>query len=296
MSTTPPTRIFVTGHRGQLGHDLMDILGADDNVTGADLPELDIAAPASVTAHFDNARPDVIVNAAAFTRVDACETEREAAWRGNVEGPRVLAALAARRGARLIHISTDYVFDGQRAVPQPYLESDATAPASYYGITKREGEQAVETSGAAYTILRTAWLYGANGSNFPKTILKHARLRPDTPLKIVNDQFGSPTWSRSLARQIAALIPAPSPGIYHATSEGYCTWYTFARRLFELLDFKHEILPCTTADYPTPARRPANSILENQRLKQAGLNQMPDWQNDLATFVHHHASSLLPPL
>jgi len=286
-------KIFITGSRGQLGTDALEVLGAHHDVTGMDLPELDIADSQSAHGRLGAFAPDVIVNCAAYTKVDAAETERDAARRANVEGPRVLAAFAARSGGRLIHVSTDYVFDGLRPPPQPYVETDATRPACYYGVTKLEGERAALESGARVAILRTAWMYGRQGSNFLKTMLRLATADPRRVIRVVNDQFGSPTWSHRLAQQIDRVIDRGGEGVYHATAEGCCTWYDLARLFLQLMGVEHGIEPCATAEYPTPARRPANSILENSRLKAAGMNVMAAWDEDVREFVRRHRDRLL---
>ena len=286
-------RIFIAGNRGQLGCDCSAVLGTAHEVFGSDLPELDIADMASVVAACADGVPDVIVNCAAFTKVDACETEIDAARSANSEGPAVLARYARESGIFLVHVSTDYVFDGARPVPQPYTEEDATHPVSAYGRTKLDGEVAVQRTHADHAILRTAWLYGASGHNFLKTILRVALARPDRPLRVVSDQYGSPTWSLSLARQIARVVECHATGLFHATAEGCCTWYEFASAFLESMGVSHEIQPCTSAEYPTPARRPANSILENGQLKKQGIHVMRPWQDDMAEFVARHREALL---
>jgi len=284
-------RVYITGCRGQLGFDLFDVLKERHELAGGDLPELDIAEPGSVHAALDAFRPEVVINAAAFTKVDACETERNAAMRANAAGPGLLAAYAERRGAFLVHISTDYVFDGLRAVPQPYVETDPVGPLSYYGVTKLEGERAVAAAASRFAILRTAWLYGVHGHNFLKTMLRLSL--QGRALKVVNDQHGSPTWSWRLARQIDKVIDRGARGVYHATAEGHCTWFELARHFLERMGVPHKLSPCGTEDYPTPARRPANSILENAALKRAGLNVMAPWVDDVDEFARRHRERLL---
>lgn len=285
-------KILIAGAQGQLGCDCLAIL-ARHELRGMDLPELDITDPASVTHALKDFRPDVVVNCAAFTRVDAAETEREAAWRVNADGPRHLARELTRRGGRLVHLSTDYVFDGRRPPPQPYVESDQPGPTGYYGVSKLAGETAVLEACGRHVILRTAWLYGRHGHNFLKTMLRLALRQPDRPLKVVNDQYGSPTWSERLARQIDKVVDAGVTGLYHATAEGYGTWFDLACHFLKAMGLEHEIRPCATAEHPTPARRPANSILENARLKAEGLNVMQDWRADLDAFVARFREDLL---
>jgi dTDP-4-dehydrorhamnose reductase len=278
-------KILVTGAAGQLGRDCVKVLEESHQVTPLGSKDLDIADDKSVIVFFRREKPDVIVNCAAFTRVDECETKRELAWRVNVEGPKNLAAAAGKNGARLIHISTDYVFDGKKPVPQAYTEQDEAGPISHYGATKLAAEKAVARETDCFAILRTAWMYGVQGRNFLKTMLRLALADPSRNIRVVNDQFGSPTWSLSLARQIEKVMDARLNGIFHATSEGYCTWYELARSFLKEMAVPHAVVPCSTAEYPTPAARPANSILENRRLKEAGQNVMADWRDDLVRFT-----------
>lgn len=285
-------KILIVGARGQLGMDCLEVLSAH-TLVGLDLPGFDMTSAAAVEAAFAAHAPDVVVNCAAFTAVDACELREAEAQAVNAQGPLLLAAACARDGARLIHISTDYVFPGDREIPRPYTEADATGPISAYGRTKREGELAVLASGADAAILRTAWLYGAHGHNFLKTMLRLACGSPQRTLRVVDDQYGSPTWSYRLAQQIAQLIEGVPTGVYHATSEGYCTWYALASRFLAAMGIPHAIEPCSSADYPTPAARPRNSILENAALKRLERNVMRPWQDDLDDFVMRCRADLM---
>jgi len=178
-------------------------------------------------------------------------------------------------------------------VPQPYQEEDEPGPISYYGKTKLQGEIAVKETTPNHMIVRTAWLYGINGPNILKTFLRLAMENPDKEIKVVNDQFGSPTWSYRLALQIAKLIEARALGTYHATSEGYCTWYDLAQYFLQEMDVPHRVIPCSTAEYPRPAARPKNSILENRRLNQQGINLMPFWEDDIHHFVTRFRTALI---
>ena len=286
-------KILITGGAGQLGRDCETVLKKNHQVTPVDLEVLDIADRTAVNAFVHDLKPDVILNCAAFTRVDDCETEKELACKVNVEGPKHLASAAGTRGARMIHISTDYVFDGKKPVPEYYTENDGTHPISNYGLTKLEAEKAVCEETDRHSIIRTAWLYGANGRNFLKTMLRLAIGDPEREFKVVHDQFGSPTWSYRLAEQIATVMDADVNGIFHATSEGHCTWYELATTFLDEMAVPNAFVPCTTQDYPTPAERPANSILENQRLKDAGLNIMRDWRADLIQFVTLYKDRLI---
>jgi dTDP-4-dehydrorhamnose reductase len=284
---------LIAGGTGQLGSDCLQVMGESCEVTALGSTDLDITRLPDVERAVQDFSPDVLVNCAAYNQVDACETEREIAWNVNVKGPENLAACMEKYGGRLIHISTDYVFDGGKRPPAYYLEEDKPNPLSFYGKTKLEGERAVRRTTRRHTILRTAWLYGINGQNFIKTMLRLALKDPDKPVKVVNDQFGSPTWSYRLALQILKTIEAKGLGTYHATAEGNCTWYEFARYFLDKMDVPHGVIPCTSEEYPTPAPRPKNSILENRHLKEEGIHLMVDWQSDLDQYVTEFRERLI---
>lgn len=286
-------KIVIIGAGGQLGSDCCNLLSAENETIGCDLPRIDIGNQASVDAYLDATKPQIIINCAAYTAVDACETEQELSWKINAEGPKYLAQAANRLGSRLIHISTDYVFDGTKPAPQAYLETDTPNPLSQYGRSKLAGEQAVAEFCANHVILRTAWLYSAYGKNFLKTMLKLAVNNPAKGLKVVHDQHGSLTWSFTLTEQIRRIIHSDLTGIMHATSEGHSTWYEAARYFLDAMGVGYSMQPCTTAEYPTPAHRPANSILENKVLKDAGIASFVSWQEDIDKFVAGHREQLL---
>jgi dTDP-4-dehydrorhamnose reductase len=286
-------RIIITGAKGQLGSDCLQVFAKKNEVIALARKDLDITRLAEVNAMIDRLRPDVIVNCAAHTGVDACETENELARESNVSGPRHLAESAARSDSLLVHISTDYVFDGQKPISDAYVEDDEQGPLSVYGKTKLEGERAVRAVTADHIILRTAWLYGILGHNFLKTMLKLAHADPAREVKVVNDQFGSPTWSYRLALQIEKLVEKGGRGIYHATAEGVCTWYDLANDFLNKMEVPHCLVPCTSDEFPVAATRPKNSILENRRLKEAGINVMAPWQDDVAQYVEKFGESLL---
>ena len=288
--------IMITGANGQLGSDLPRALQGLGSVFGVDLPDFDLTQPANVRAAVEALHPDVIINCAAYTRVDDAERNQEYCHRVNAEGPWILAEAARRRDALLVHLSTDYVFDGRKPPPGAYVETDSTHPINWYGRTKLAGEQAVQETASRHIILRTAWLFGRTGSNFPKSILRRALREPTRPIWVVNDQYGTPTWTWKLALDIRALIEAGGQGLYHATAEGYATWYLFATHLLQSMRIAHLIEPCRTADYPTAATRPPNSILENAQLKAEGLNRMTDWHADVEEFAAMHGSAILAEL
>lgn len=270
----------------------MAVLSERHTVTGLDLPELDITDTASVRSALEVSRPAVVVNCAAYTNVDGAESDAETAWGVNCGGPRVLAECCRGSSVRLIHISTDYVFDGERKPPAGYAESDRPAPGTVYGRGKLAGEEAVRKILSDFVILRTAWLYGAAGRNFLKTVLRLTLRKPGEELRIVNDQCGSPTWSYRLALQVEAML-GRGRGVYHAAGQGSCTWYKLAGEFLTAMRVEHCLVPCSTADYPTPARRPANSVLENRRLESEGLNLMRPWIDDVQEFAALYRDRLL---
>lgn len=270
-------RWLVVGSNGMLGSELMREL-ADRPAKGLDLPEIDITDPASVSRAVVDV--DVVVNCAAWTAVDDAESKEAAAFLVNAVGPANLARQCASSGARLVHVSTDYVFDG--AQPTPYAEYSAPGPASAYGRTKLAGEWAVRAElPADFLIMRTAWLYGAGGPNFVKTMASLEKQRET--LSVVDDQRGQPTWARHLAQQIVRAVDARVPaGIYHATSSGATTWYGFTRAIFELIGTDPDrVQPTSTQSFPRPAPRPANSVLGHDKWETVGLEPLPDWRDAL---------------
>lgn len=271
-------RWLVTGAQGMLGRDLMTALGeAGHETLGVDLPELDIADAPSVAAFFStDHRFDVIVNCAAWTAVDDAETNETAALRVNEAGPRLLAAEARLHGARIVQISTDYVFDGSATTP--YAEDTPGAPASAYGRTKWAGEQAVRDEHPhGHQVVRTAWLYGAHGACFPKTIARLAKERG--ALSVVDDQVGQPTWTVDVATTVIALAGAPA-GTYHATSSGRTSWFGFAQAIVGSAGLDPGIVTATdSAAFVRPAPRPAYSVLGHDALRRAGVPVIGDWSS-----------------
>jgi dTDP-4-dehydrorhamnose reductase len=288
------SRWLVTGAAGMLGRDLTALLAArgdcgGTDITGLSRADLDITDPAAVATAIDAAKPDVVVNCAAWTAVDAAEEHEAQALAINGHGAAHLAAACAKAGALLVHLSTDYVFAGDAAAPYP--ENAPTGPTGAYGRTKLAGEQAVRATlpDASY-IVRTAWLYGAHGKNFVKTMLRLAA--SGTSPGVVADQHGQPTWSADVAARIVALVDRSAPpGVYHATSSGQTTWFGFAEEIFRLYhDQTHHggterslasPRPISTADYPTPARRPAYSVLAHDAWHAAGIAPIGDWKEAL---------------
>jgi dTDP-4-dehydrorhamnose reductase len=274
------TRWLVTGASGQIGSDVVDLLHAyRADVIGCDRPTLDISDPRAVDLVLNDARPDVVLNCAAYTAVDAAEGDEATATAINGDGPGHLARWCSANASRLIHVSTDYVFSGEST--SPYEVAEPLNPVSAYGRSKAVGERAVLAAGGDAHIVRTAWVYGASGPNFVKTI---AKLGSECEsLKVVDDQVGTPTWSLHLARAMTALgLAAVEPGIWHCTGAGEATWHVFARAIFAELGLDPaRIIPTTTEAFPRPAPRPAYSVLSMRKWQEAGLPEMPHWRDAL---------------
>ncbi|MFO7884291.1 MAG: dTDP-4-dehydrorhamnose reductase [Desulfobacteraceae bacterium] len=285
-------RILICGGNGQLGRDCHRVFQKNNHVSCLDLPHLDITDSKSLNSAITACSPDIVINCAAFTNVDKCETEKALAFKVNADGPANLARACSHINARLIHVSTDYVFDGKKDLPESYSETDVPAPLSVYGQSKLEGENHVKQNTDKYIIIRTAWLYGSGGGNFLKTMLGLALSDPQREIKVVNDQFGSPTWSLRLALQIEKLIKVNGQGLYHASSQGYCSWYELAAYFLKKMEVQHRIVPCTTEEFPTPAMRPENSILGNHRLKRENINIMTGWRHCVQQFVSRYRREL----
>ncbi len=286
-------RILLLGSKGMLGSDCKTVLSNEFEVIAPDKRELDIIRWDVVIEKMQEIEPDIVLNCAAFTDVDACEKEHFAVRKINVEGPRNLAQGCARFNCKLIHISSDYVFSGQKTIPQPYFEDDPMTPISAYGKSKMESEVAVRENVGNYIIIRSAWLYGFHGENFVTSIIRQAMADKKQPLSVVNDQYGSPTWTHRLALQIREFVKSDVRGTYHATSEGYCTRYEYARRILEQLKIKRSVVACSLKDIAEGARRPSNCILENRLLKKMNLSIMPDWQKDLDTFLEAYGKEYI---
>ncbi|MGW0288148.1 dTDP-4-dehydrorhamnose reductase [Streptomyces sp. NPDC003236] len=280
-------RWLVTGAGGMLGQDTVrELRERGEDVTGLGRTALDITEPASVRRALDTHRPDVVVNCAAYTAVDDAETDEASALRVNGEGPRLLARACAAHGARLVHISTDYVFSGE-ARDTPYPEDHAPAPRTAYGRTKLAGERAVlaEHPGGA-VVLRTAWLYGAHGRNFVRTMLE-LETRRDT-LDVVDDQRGQPTWSADVAARVADLGATDVRGVLHATNSGAATWFELAREVFRLAGADPDrVRPTDSRSFTRPAPRPAYSVLGHTRWRGTGLEPPRDWRSALYEALPH---------
>lgn len=273
-------RLLLTGSSGQVGSALLRTLPVLGQVIARSRPALDLANPDSIRQAVREAKADVIVNAAAYTAVDQAEKEEALAMAVNRDGPSILAEEAARRGALLVHFSTDYVFDGERR--SPYEETDATNPLNTYGRSKLAGERAIQRSGCRHLIFRTSWVYSNTGKNFLLTMLRLAREKKE--LRVVDDQHGAPTSARMLADAVPAAIEAvlrdPGlAGVYHMTAQGSTTWCGFARAI---VGTRATVVPIRSDEYPTPARRPSNSVLDNAKLEKTFGILLPSWEAGLS--------------
>lgn len=284
MSPSGP-RILVIGANGQLGTDLMRVL-ADQEVVGLTHSQIEITQPQSVREALGHHRPQLVINTAAYNQVDDCELYPQEALLVNAVGAFHLAAACREQGATLVHFSTDYVFDGAQA--EPYTEEDHPNPINAYGVSKLAGEYFVRYLLERHFIIRTSGLYGKAGSrskggNFVEMMLKLGR--EGRPIKVVDDQTLSPTYTLDLAQKVKELISRDDFGLYQITSQGFCTWYHFARRVFQLSGVAADLSPATTQEYGSPARRPRNSVLRNRRLERVGLGSLRPWQEALKAYL-----------
>jgi dTDP-4-dehydrorhamnose reductase len=270
-------KLLIVGADGQLGSDVVRLLSPTAEVTARIMDELDVTDRPRLKQAVESVRPDVVINCAAYTAVDRAETEPDAAYRVNVLGARNVAQAAERVGARVVYFSTDYVFDG--AATQPYDEDAPTGPLSVYGRTKLLGEQATREANPDHLILRLAWLYGSTGHNFVHTVLRLARAKDQ--LRIVDDQVGSPTFTEDVVHQLWTAIEDGCSGTYHCVNAGQASWYAFASHIVHRLGLGIPVVPIRTADYPTPARRPAYSVLADRKFELEQLNSMRPWEDAL---------------
>lgn len=287
-------KILITGSKGQLGTQLINVLKngkseigtipvevQNTELVGYDVDELDIVKINCVREVLKKEMPQVVINCAAYTNVDGCESNYDLAFKINSLGPRNLAMVCEEIGAKLIHISTDYVFKGDGTIP--YKECDLTNPVSAYGKTKLLGEQFVREFSNKYFIVRTSWLYGYNGNNFVKTIMKAAAEKGH--LTVVDDQRGNPTNAEDLSHHIAMLIPTEEYGVYHCTGEGECSWYDFAKAIVEYSEINCTVDPITSDQLNRAAKRPSFSSLDNMMLRSTVGNEMREWKQALKVFI-----------
>jgi dTDP-4-dehydrorhamnose reductase len=275
-------RILVTGYNGQLGYDVVR-LGLDHglDMIGTGSSDLDITHEQEVYEFVHQIKPNAIIHCAAYTAVDLAEDDKSKCWQINVEGTKYLAKAAKEVNAKLLYISTDYVFDGEGT--QPFLESDKPNPKGYYGLTKFEGEKVVQAILEESFIVRISWVFGLNGNNFIKTMLQLSETRDH--LNVVNDQVGSPTYTWDLAHLLIDMIQTNKYGIYHASNEGFCNWAEFSEEIFRQAGKSVHVKGVSTDEYPTRAVRPLNSRMSKQKLIDNGFDSLPNWQDAVARYL-----------
>ncbi|MBY0206807.1 dTDP-4-dehydrorhamnose reductase [Paenibacillus cucumis (ex Kampfer et al. 2016)] len=281
-------KVLVTGASGQLGRDVVLLLEKEGHdILACDRDQMDITNQAQCNEVISSYHPEVIIHCAAYTAVDAAETDTDGAYKVNAVGTRNVAVAAEKVGAKLIYIGTDYVFDGQSTTP--YQEYDDTNPRSVYGKSKRAGEWMVQSLCSKWFVVRTSWVYGLHGNNFVKTMLKLGQEKPK--LQVVHDQKGSPTYTVDLALFLIELMGTEMYGIYHASNCGHCTWYEFTQAIFEEaqtvvgVSIQAELEPCTTEQYPRPAPRPLNSVMDHLSIRTNGLTDLRPWREGLRDFI-----------
>ena len=281
-------KVLVTGASGQLGRDVVLLLEKEGHdILACDRDQMDITNQAQCNEVISSYHPEVIIHCAAYTAVDAAETDTDGAYKVNAVGTRNVAVAAEKVGAKLIYISTDYVFDGQSTTP--YQEYDNTNPQSVYGKSKRAGEWLVQSLCSKWFVVRTSWVYGLHGNNFVKTMLKLGQEKPK--FQVVHDQKGSPTYTVDLAFFLIELMGTEMYGIYHASNCGECTWYEFTQAIFEEaqtvvgVSIQAELEPCTTEQFPRPAPRPVNSVMDHLSIRTNGLTDLRPWREGLRDFI-----------
>ena len=274
-------KILITGANGQLGRELTKQYNEKDvELILTDVADLDITDLNKVYTFVNEKRPEVIINCAAHTAVDKCETDVENAYKINTIGPKNLAQAAYSIGAEIVQVSTDYVFDGEKE--SNLTEFDSVNPQTVYGKTKLEGENMVKALNPKHYIVRTAWLYG-DGNNFVKTMINLSKT--NKTLKVVNDQYGTPTSAVDLAAVIIDLVEHKNYGLFHCTCKGQCTWYDFAKEIFKLSNIEVEVIPCTTEEFPRPAKRPKYSVLRNYMLELTTGDITRTWQEAVREYL-----------
>ncbi|MFZ7131016.1 MAG: dTDP-4-dehydrorhamnose reductase [Eubacteriales bacterium] len=273
---------MVTGVNGQLGHDVMvQLKEMNFDVIAPRSDEFDLTDKNQVKNYIAKENLDVIIHCAAYTAVDKAEDEKDLCYLVNVEGTRAIAEAAAEINAKLVYVSTDYVFDGLGQ--EPHSEEKEPNPINYYGYTKEQGEKIIRELIDKHFVVRTSWVYGINGNNFVKTMLKLAESRNE--INVVSDQIGAPTYTKDLADFIVNLVQTNNYGTYHGVNEGYCSWYEYAKYIFEKFGIDMTVKAISTEDYPTKAKRPLNSRLSKEKTTIAGLDRMPHWQDAITRFI-----------
>lgn len=275
-------KVLVTGVKGQLGYDVVNELNKRGHIAiGTDIEEMDITDANSVDSVVKESAPDAVIHCAAYTAVDAAEDNVELCRKINAEGTQNIANVCKELDIKMIYISTDYVFDGEGE--RPWEADDERTPLNVYGQTKYEGELAVQNTLDKYFIVRIAWVFGVNGKNFIKTMLNLGKTRDS--LTVVNDQFGSPTYTFDLARLLVDMVETEKYGIYHATNEGICTWYEFACEIFRQAGINVKVSPVSASEYPAKAKRPSNSRMSKEKLTENGFEKLPTWQDALSRYL-----------
>lgn len=282
-------KLLIIGGNGQLGFDMTSLCRARRHeVRSIDFPTIDITNQESIQKNLQNFKPEIIINCSAYTQVDLCEQNQQIAYEVNAQGVENIALSAQAIKAAVVHFSTDYVFDG--LATKPYRETDITNPLSIYGKSKLAGEKKLSTTLENYYIFRLAWLYGSHGNNFVKTICKRAMIYKDEnkPLKVVNDQMGTPSFTKDICLQVLTILQHKQFGLYHCTSQGACSWYDFARFIINQANINVDIIPCSSAEYVTPAPRPGYSVLQNYNLQTMNADIMPLWQDSVQKFFNEY--------
>lgn len=274
-------RILITGSNGMLGHDLTKVLEDRHDLILTTSKTLDITDKEQVLDFIVEKKPDLVINSAAYTNVDGCEENQDMAYAVNGEGVRNLALACREIDSPLVHISTDYIFNGENT--RPWVEDDEIGPISVYGKSKLQGEEAILEILDKYFIIRTAWLYGLNGGNFPKTMLELAKSHSE--ITVVYDEVGTPTYTPDLAKGISELIETDYYGIYHLTNSGSCSWCEFARYIFEIADVDVKVIPVTAAEFARPAPRPHYSVLENRNWIKNGFEPLRDYKEAIKEYI-----------
>lgn len=276
-------KVLITGSNGMLGHDLIDVLDGKHELIKTTSKSLDITDEDKVKDYIVNENPDIVINSAAYTDVDGCEINEEIAYKVNGEGVKNLALACKVVDCPLLHISTDYVFNGENN--KPWMEDDEVGPISIYGKSKLQGEEAIESILDKFFIIRTSWLYGINGGNFPKTMLELAKTH-DT-LTVVTDEIGTPTYTLDLAQAIAELIETEYYGIYHITNSDYCSWFDFAKYIFEVKNIDVNVVPVTAEEFARPASRPHYSVLNNSNWVNNGFKPLRSYKEAIKDYLKH---------
>ena len=274
-------KILITGSNGMLGHDLIEVLKDHHELLLTTSKTLDITDGDSVMDFIVKSNPDIVINSAAYTDVDGCESNPDLAYNVNGEGVKNLALACREVDCPLVHISTDYVFNGQN--DRPWVEDDEIGPISIYGKSKLKGEEHIKEILEKYFIVRTAWLYGVNGRNFPRTMLELAQNHSE--ITVVYDEVGTPTYTPDLAKGISKLIETDYYGTYHLTNSGNCSWCEFARYIFEVADMDVKVIPVTASEFARPAPRPSYSVLENRKWVENGFEPLRNYKEAIKEYI-----------